>query len=204
MYKRLMTVTVALGATVMLAGSASADNKEAAQPKPTAAPKIHEVQVGESLSLIAQAEGLETWRPLWDANAELVNPDQIDVGQKLVVPDGPVPERPLPEVVLPVAASVPVQAWTQVQARVAPSPVQYAVGGGIDALLARIRARESGGNYATNTGNGYYGAYQFSAGTWRGVGGAGLPSQASPAEQDMRARMLYERRGCSPWPNTCR
>jgi hypothetical protein len=77
----------------------------------------------------------------------------------------------------------------------------YAAGAG--GILERIRMRESGGNYATNTGNGFYGAYQFTIGTWQGVGGSGLPSDASPAEQDMRAQMLYNQRGCSPWPNTC-
>jgi len=105
----------------------------------------------------------------------------------------------LPEGV--VVQAVPVQQY------VAPAPVRraapanYAVGAG--GILERIRMRESGGNYATNTGNGYYGAYQFNLGTWQGVGGSGLPSNASPAEQDMRAQMLYDRRGCSPWPNTC-
>lgn len=66
--------------------------------------------------------------------------------------------------------------------------------------LRRITQCESGGNYGTNTGNGYYGAYQFDLQTWRSVGGYGLPSNASPAEQDRRAAMLYSRRGASPWP----
>ena len=64
---------------------------------------------------------------------------------------------------------------------------------------ASIRRRESGGNYSTNTGNGYYGAYQFDLQTWRGVGGTGLPSNASPAEQDRRALMLYKLRRWAPW-----
>jgi hypothetical protein len=63
----------------------------------------------------------------------------------------------------------------------------------------RLRLCESGENYAINTGNGYYGAYQFNLGTWRGVGGTGLPSQASAVEQDYRARLLYRARGWSPW-----
>lgn len=66
--------------------------------------------------------------------------------------------------------------------------------------LAAIRACESGGNYSTNTGNGFYGAYQFDLGTWASVGGSGLPSNASPAEQDYRAALLYRSRGSSPWP----
>jgi len=66
--------------------------------------------------------------------------------------------------------------------------------------LASIRACESGGDYATNTGNGYYGAYQFDMQTWQSVGGSGNPAAASPAEQDRRAAMLMAQRGSSPWP----
>jgi hypothetical protein len=69
-----------------------------------------------------------------------------------------------------------------------------------DPRLAAIRMCESHGNYATNTGNGFYGAYQFDIGTWRSVGGSGLPSSAPPAEQDRRATMLLQRSGSSPWP----
>jgi hypothetical protein len=74
-------------------------------------------------------------------------------------------------------------------------------GGGAGGHLAVIRSCESGGNYSTNTGNGFYGAYQFDLSTWRSVGGSGLPSEASPGEQDRRAQMLISRSGASPWPN---
>ena len=63
----------------------------------------------------------------------------------------------------------------------------------------RLRVCESGNNYAINTGNGYYGAYQFDLGTWRSVGGTGYPNQASPAVQDALALTLYRQRGWSPW-----
>ena len=62
-----------------------------------------------------------------------------------------------------------------------------------------LRQCESTNNYAINTGNGYYGAYQFDLSTWRSVGGSGSPSNASPAEQDYRALYLYRMRGWSPW-----
>jgi hypothetical protein len=65
---------------------------------------------------------------------------------------------------------------------------------------AALRRCESGGNYATNTGNGYYGAYQFDLQTWQSVGGTGLPSDAPPWEQDARAMALYQARGAAPWP----
>ncbi len=60
---------------------------------------------------------------------------------------------------------------------------------------------ESGGDYTAVSGNGLYrGGYQFSQGTWEGVGGVGDPAAASPAEQDYRARLLYERSGAGQWP----
>ena len=66
---------------------------------------------------------------------------------------------------------------------------------------ASLRQCESTSTYNINTGNGYYGAYQFDLSTWQSVGGSGLPSNASPAEQDYRALYLYRMRGWSPW--TC-
>ncbi|WP_153032625.1 transglycosylase family protein [Amycolatopsis sp. YIM 10] len=64
---------------------------------------------------------------------------------------------------------------------------------------AKLRMCESSGRYHINTGNGYYGAYQFDLPTWRSVGGAGRPDQASPLEQDYRALYLYRMRGWQPW-----
>jgi hypothetical protein len=66
--------------------------------------------------------------------------------------------------------------------------------------LEAIAACESGGDPTTDTGNGFYGKYQFTLSTWQSVGGTGNPAQASEAEQDQRAAMLYARAGASPWP----
>lgn len=83
-----------------------------------------------------------------------------------------------------------------------PAPeVEYNVStGGLN--FAALAECESGGNPSINTGNGYYGLYQFSLPTWRSVGGSGLPSEASAAEQTMRAKILYDRSGPGQWP-TC-
>jgi resuscitation-promoting factor RpfA len=64
----------------------------------------------------------------------------------------------------------------------------------------RLRICESGGNYAINTGNGYYGAYQFSPITWWWIGYSGYPHQAAPWVQDEAARYLYSLMGWTPWP----
>jgi uncharacterized protein YabE (DUF348 family) len=84
----------------------------------------------------------------------------------------------------------------------APAPTGAAPvsSGGLNwAALARC---ESGGNpRAYNPAGPYYGLYQFSLGTWRSVGGSGLPSEASADEQTYRAQLLYNSRGRSPWPH---
>jgi Transglycosylase-like domain len=66
--------------------------------------------------------------------------------------------------------------------------------------LEAIAACESGGNPNTNTGNGFYGKFQFTLETWQSVGGTGNPAAASEAEQNRRAAMLYASAGASPWP----
>lgn len=81
----------------------------------------------------------------------------------------------------------------------APTPARASRSAGYPNWEA-LRQCESGGNYSTNTGNGFYGAYQFELGTWQGLGYEGLPSDASPSTQDEAAQRLYEARGSSPWP----
>ncbi|MEI6237382.1 MAG: transglycosylase family protein [Candidatus Saccharibacteria bacterium] len=78
--------------------------------------------------------------------------------------------------------------------------------GDFAAALAKLRSCE--GAYTSNTGNGYYGAYQFNLGTWRSNAPAGygemLPSNTSPEIQDQAAANLYKSRGWQPWPSCSR
>lgn len=75
-------------------------------------------------------------------------------------------------------------------------------GGGVapEGVWAALAQCESGGNPHINTGNGFYGMYQFSLPTWQSVGGSGLPSDASAEEQTMRAQILQQRAGWGQWP----
>jgi len=51
------------------------------------------------------------------------------------------------------------------------------------------------------TNNGFYGGLQFTVGTWRSVGGAGMPHWASVLEQKYRAVRVFLRRGSwADWP----
>ncbi|CAM3713262.1 MULTISPECIES: transglycosylase family protein [Tsukamurella] len=64
-----------------------------------------------------------------------------------------------------------------------------------------IAACESGGNWSTNTGNGYYGGLQFSPSTWRANGGSGLPHNASRSEQIRVAENVLRSQGIGAWPS---
>ncbi|ATL26670.1 transglycosylase family protein [Streptomyces formicae] len=69
----------------------------------------------------------------------------------------------------------------------------------------RIARCESGGNWQINTGNGYYGGLQFSAGTWRAYGGgayAPTADKASKAQQIAVAAKVQRAQGWGAWP-TC-
>ena len=77
-----------------------------------------------------------------------------------------------------------------------PAPASASASGS----FAALRECESGDNYSDNTGNGYYGAYQFSEQTWQGLGYSGLPSDASPSQQDQAAEQLQARSGWGQWP----
>jgi resuscitation-promoting factor RpfA len=63
-----------------------------------------------------------------------------------------------------------------------------------------IAACESGGNWATNTGNGFYGGLQFTLSTWESFGGRGMPHHASRGEQIRVAERVLESQGWGAWP----
>jgi hypothetical protein len=80
------------------------------------------------------------------------------------------------------------------------SVVSPAPGGNAGGNWLRLRECESGNNYAANTGNGYYGAYQFSQQTWNNLGYSGRPDLGSPAMQDAAAQKLQQEAGWGQWP----
>lgn len=64
----------------------------------------------------------------------------------------------------------------------------------------QLRECESGDNYRADTGNGYYGAYQFSESTWSDLGFPGRPDLESPGMQDAAAMKLQQEAGWGQWP----
>uniref|UniRef100_UPI003EE62CC7 transglycosylase family protein n=1 Tax=Curtobacterium flaccumfaciens TaxID=2035 RepID=UPI003EE62CC7 len=78
----------------------------------------------------------------------------------------------------------------------AAAPANAASGSTWDALAQC----ESGGNWAINTGNGYYGGLQFNLGTWQANGGSGNPASASRSAQIAVAERVLASQGWGAWP----
>ncbi len=79
-----------------------------------------------------------------------------------------------------------------------PAAPDYSGGGTVWDALAQC---EAGGNWAINTGNGYYGGLQFSLGTWQAYGGSGLPSNNSrEAQIAIAEKVRAATGGYGSWP----
>ena len=112
------------------------------------------------------------------------------------------PGAPLPT---PATAAMEATLYPVAEPATAPAvdPATFVVD---DATWDRLAMCESSGNWAANTGNGYYGGLQFSLPTWQGYGGAefaAYPHQATREQQIAIAERLYAARGFQPWP-ACR
>jgi hypothetical protein len=109
---------------------------------------------------------------------------------------------------LPTPGTAPMEATLHSAAQPAPAaatPPRTVTYSG-DSVWDDLARCESGGNWAINTGNGYYGGLQFSYGTWHNYGGgefAEYPHQATREEQIIVAERLRDARGYAPWP-ACR
>jgi uncharacterized protein YabE (DUF348 family) len=94
----------------------------------------------------------------------------------------------------------PVDAIVRVGTKERPAPTtsNYASG---TSVWDRIAACESGGNWAANTGNGYYGGLQFNLSTWQSYGGSGRPDQNSREAQIAVAERVRDAEGgYGAWP----
>ncbi len=107
-------------------------------------------------------------------------------------------ERPAPPPPQPTAPAPQPAASTPQPSAPAPS----VSGGGAWDALARC---ESGGNWAINTGNGYYGGLQFSSGTWLAYGGGQYAPTANLASREQQiaiaSKVRDARGGYGDWPS---
>jgi len=94
--------------------------------------------------------------------------------------------------------TAPTSSVVKVGTKARPVATNFAAG---DTVFDRIAQCESGGNWAANTGNGYYGGLQFSLSTWRAYGGSGRPDQNSrEAQIAVAKRLVAASGGYGAWP----
>jgi LysM repeat protein len=198
-----VSAVLGLGAAVLMAAFALPARAEAVTTTTIASNdrhgrSTHVVKAGEMLAGIATAAKLPSWRPVYDLNKSIQHPDLIYPGQKLVIPakGEKVKHRPLPG---PGIYRLPEQDRSPVRTQQSASSQRSAAVGG--SVWDRLAQCESGGNWATNTGNGYSGGLQFSSGTWRANGGSGSPQTAGRAEQIRVAQRVLASQGWGAWPS---
>jgi hypothetical protein len=152
------------------------------------------------------AEATTTMGPASTAGAA------IDAAPPTALPEPPSTEAPTTTTAAPAPtttkAAVSVAAPTTTAApptTQAPAPRTYANGDPDDpATWDRMAQCEAGGNWAANTGNGYYGGLQFSLGTWQHYGGQGYPHEASKDSQIAVGKRVQAAEGWGAWPGCAR
>lgn len=148
------------------------------------------------------------------SGAPLTSPTTLPTGARVVGTGGTTTTSVNPPQAI--ATTVAVPSTILGREPTGPPPVAPAgAPGDVEVTLACIRSYEQNDNpakgptgYASNTGNGHYGAYQFNQSTWDGaVARAGYPewsgrraSEAPPEVQDAAAAQLLSERGLQPWP----
>lgn len=164
-------------------------------------PNTVTVASGDTLSAIAGRHGT-TYVRLFDANPNIQDPDLIVPGEILRIPaaDEQLPDRLAALTPPPAPSPAPVAAPAPAAPASAPAPVAAAPASGASGVWNELAQCESGGNWAANTGNGFYGGLQFTLSSWQAAGGSGYPNQASASEQIARAQVLQAHQGWSAWP----
>jgi resuscitation-promoting factor RpfB len=159
--------------------------------------QVYRVQVSEvSETTAVKAERVETPDPNAVKGEEKVTKPGVDGEQvttyRVTVVDGVETAR---ETLTTSVTREAVAAEVAVGTKAAPAVVD----GGVWDQLAKC---EAGGNWAINTGNGYYGGLQFNPGTWRAYGGQGLPHQNSREQQIAIAEKVRAASGgFGAWPH---
>jgi LysM repeat protein len=154
---------------------ARAKTTETAAPVAATAPTpvTVSVQQGDYLEKIASDNSTTALR-LFYANSDITNPDLIFPDQQLRIPTA---DETLTARDVPVNQQIATPTAVETTQAVAPQRVSTASTANYDAgdgsVWDQIAACESGGNWAINTGNGFYGGLQFTLSSWHGVGGQG-------------------------------
>ena len=168
-----------LVAPISIASATSGSDRGVADEPPTSLVALHE----EARDVRAQAAGSGTVLADIESLAQALAPPTTAAPTTTTAPPPPPPPPPPP----------------------APEVEPVSTGSGYadpnnPATWDRLAQCESGGNWAANTGNGYYGGIQFSLSSWQAVGGTGYPHEASRETQIAMGQRLWSQGGWGHWP----
>jgi len=151
------------------------------------------VKPGDTLSGIAQTNGAN-WHQLAAVN-HLRNPNLILTGQTLQLDGG---KKSATKSRTTHRTTVHLARFSRSEAS---RPTLLRASVSMSGAWQKVANCESSGNPRAVNPSNHQGLFQFDIQTWHSVGGKGQPINASPAEQLMRAKMLYAQRGSEPWPD---
>jgi nucleoid-associated protein YgaU len=167
-------------------------------------PEIVEVVVkpGDSLSLIAEEEygSGDFWTNIWNENSNIKDPSLIEKGDKIKI-SAEKPEKPAElkdelkkrieakKLALATATPAPQTESNEGTKHVnqPATPVTYSGGPLSQEQINYLGNCESGMTASRNSGNGYFGAFQFSPATWRSMGTAYERADLAPLEVQIDA-----------------
>ena len=174
-------------AGITVSAASKTDKKEDKKPV------MVTVQEGDTLTALGEQNNT-TYQRIFYANTQIVNPDIINPGDQVRIPkeDEELAPREIPH-------SAPVVAYEPATSYSSSTPAaNYDAGDG--SVWDRLAQCEAGGNWATNTGNGYSGGLQFSPGTWAANGGTGNAADSSREQQIAVAQNMLAKQGWGAWP----
>jgi hypothetical protein len=161
----------------------------------------YHVKEGETLTSIANDiyGSTDFWTTIWNDNAEIESPNLIEKNSILKIrntkPTEPEElDKELSEKLAPKFVAKPVTQTAQITPSPTANPVAQApavqsnTGNPLnDTQILYLGQCEAGMDPAKNTGNGYYGAFQFSYSTWKSMGTAYERADLAPLDVQIDA-----------------
>lgn len=160
--------------SLVLLNPSSASSAQSSQITEVREVRDYTVNQGESLSSIAEREygSVDFWTNIWIENPWIQNPDSIEKDWVIKLSKNE-PERPatlsadLKAKLTKQFPQVEKSNMSGNETQALPSQSNYSGGVLNEAQMSFLGNCESGMTATRNSGNGYYGAFQFSYGTWQ-------------------------------------
>ncbi len=193
-------ITGALAISVALLNPSSINNiNTTSHQAPIQEMRDYRVEEGDSIISIAKNiyGSEEFWTTIWNDNSWIKNPDIIEKGWIIKIRNiKPVKPSTFDQEIVntentPIPTVTPTMSSSPEQIATTPTPqsvVQTSSNGPLnEAQITFLGNCEAGMNPTRNSGNGYYGAFQFSYGTWKSMGTAYERADLAPLEVQIDA-----------------